>query len=182
MLIISQHAKLLHIPFPDSAVFRVNVAWLKSRKELFSLLKSIKNDVFLDFPEGRLKPPVPVLDFDDLLVAMREFDNIKYFGMTNVKTAEDIIEMRKKIPERILLVPKIESRKGIDNLEQIFKRLRKDEGYIMLDKEDLYTDLKDHKELFEQYVSMARDKSKSKNIKVLELQGVIFAANEDISK
>lgn len=181
MLIISQHAKLLHIPFPDSAVFRVNVAWIKSRENLFELLKEIKNDIFLDFPKGRLKPPIPVLGFDDLLAAMHRFDNIRYFGMTDVKTAEDIIEMRKKIPERILLIPKIESREGIDNLEEILAQLRKDEGYIMLDKEDLYTDLKDHKESFEQYVQLARNKSKRNNIKVLELQGVIFAANEDIT-
>jgi len=181
MLIISQHAKLLHIPFPDYTVFRVNVAWVKSRKELFHLLGEIKNDVFLDFPEGRFKPPTPVLGFDDLLEAIEKFDNIKYFGMTNVKKAKNIIEMRKKIPERILLIPKIESREGVDNLEEIAGQLRKNENYIMLDKEDLYTDLKNHKELFEKYVRLVRDKSKRSNIKVIELQGVIFAVNENIT-
>lgn len=180
MLIISQHARLLHIPFPENAVFRVNVAWIKSKQELFNLLKQIKNDVFLDFPQGRFKPPVPVLSLEDLLEAMESFNNIKYFALTNVTKAEQILGMRKKIPQRILLIPKVESKEGVDNLEEIISQLTKDERYIMLDKEDLYTDLKEHKELFEQYVKLAKDKSKKNNINVLELQGVIFAANEDL--
>ncbi|MCF7907846.1 MAG: hypothetical protein K9L86_03085 [Candidatus Omnitrophica bacterium] len=180
MLIISQHARLLHIPFPDTAVFRVNVAWIKSQEELFSLLKQIKNDVFLDFPEGRFKPPIPILGLDDLLGAMDRFDNIKYFGVTNVTAAEQIIEMRKKVPQRVILIPKVESREGIDNLEKILGQLEKGEKFIMLDKEDLYTDLKEHKELFEQYVQLVKDKCRKNNISVLELQGVIFAANEDL--
>ncbi|MBU2044811.1 MAG: hypothetical protein KJ977_04240 [Candidatus Omnitrophica bacterium] len=180
MLIISQHARLLHIPFPDNAVFRVNVAWIKSKEELFSLLKQIKNDVFLDFPEGRFKPPIPILGLDDLLEAINNFDNIRYFGVTNVTKAQQIAEMKKIIPKRVLLIPKVESREGIDNLEEIISQLDKDERFIMLDKEDLYTDLKDCKELFGQYVQLAKDKSKRSNIGVLELQGVIFAANEDL--
>ena len=80
------------------------------------------------------------------------------------------------MPARIRLVPKIESKQGIDNLEEILEALTKGEDYIMLDKEDLYTDLKSHKELFEQYVQLAKEKCKKNNIKVLELQGVIFAA------
>lgn len=181
MLIISQHARLLHIPFPDSAVFRVNAAWVKSKQELFGLLEKIKNGIFLDFPKGRLKPPIPALGLNDLLAAMYKFNNIKYFGVSNVVNPAQIAEMRTKIPPRVLLIPKIESKAGIDNLEEILKALRKDENHIMLDKEDLYTDLKNHQELFEQYVQLARDKSKRNNINVLELQGVIFATNENIS-
>ena len=178
MLIISQHARLLHIPFPEYAVFRVNAAWIKNREELFALLKEIKNDVFLDFPEGRLKPPIPNLGLEDLLSAMQHFDNIKYFGVTDVKNAKQIAEMRKMVPQRIRLIPKVESKEGIDNLEAIIAQLRKDEKYIMLDKEDLYTDLKDRKGLFEQYVGLAKVKSKKNNVNLLELQGVIFAPAE----
>jgi len=69
---------------------------------------------------------------------------------------------------------KIESQKGIDNLGNIFGALLENEIYIMLDKEDLYTDLKNNNGQYEKYIQMARDKSARNNITVLELQGVIF--------
>lgn len=179
MLIVSQHARLLHIPFPDYAVFRVNAAWLKNRRELFALLSKLRNDVFLDFPQGRLKPPQPVLNFSDLLAAMQRFDNIKYFGVSDVRNADVISRMRRKVPKRVQLIPKIESKEGIDNLEEIFSRLRKKERYIMLDKEDLYTDLKHRGKQFERYVKLAKDKCKKSGFTVLELQGVIFSEHTD---
>lgn len=182
MLVISQHARLLNIPFPKHVVFRVNVAWIKTRKELFDLLKSLKNDVFLDFPEGRTKPPKPVLNFNDLIESMMKFRNIKYFAITDVKNADIIRKMRTVVPKRMRLVPKIESRTGIENLENIFGQMRNNEKYIMLDKEDLYTDLKNNKELFEKYIKLVEEKSYKKNIKVLELQGVIFAPNDSSKK
>ncbi|MCX5751403.1 MAG: pyruvate kinase [Candidatus Saganbacteria bacterium] len=175
MLIISQHARLLHIPFPEFAVYRVNVAWVRSNEELYDLLKELNNDVFLDFPEGRNKPPKPVLSIEDLVAAMHKFDNIKYFGVTNVKNAKMIKNLREKVPKRIKLIPKIESKEGVDNLEEIFAELRKDESHIMLDKEDLYTDLNNHNGLFDQYVRLCREKCNNMGIRVLELQGVIFA-------
>jgi hypothetical protein len=175
VLIISQHARLLHLPFPRHTVYRLNAAWIKSVKELDFLLKKIKNDIFLDFPQGRTKPPKPVLALNDMIEAMHKNTNIKYFAITNVKKPEQIDDIREKVPSRIKLVPKIESKSGIDNLEKIFKKLKRGERHIMLDKEDLYNDMGSHKELFERYVEKALACSKKKRISVLELQGVIFS-------
>lgn len=175
MLIISQHARLLHLSFPRKTVYRVNAAWFKDKNELFSLLKKIRNDVFLDFPKDRLKPPTPVLTFGDLLEAMEKFKKIKYFAISNVSGAKDIRKIRRDIPPRISLVPKIESKKSIDNLETILTALKENERYLMLDKEDLYVDLGSRNKSFQRYIEKIRGKCRRNKFRLLELQGVIFS-------
>jgi len=175
MLIISQHARLIDIEFPKNSIARLNAAWIKSKKELFDILDGIKNDVFLDFPEGRHKPPIPVLEIEDLVEAINLYDKIKYFGITKVETPEQIKNMKLLIQKRVLLIPKIESKVGIDNFEAIISQLRENERYIMLDKEDLYTDLHYNIEIFNEYVGIIKRKCQSHSIGCLELQGVIFA-------
>jgi len=175
MLIISQHARLINIPFPKNTIFRLNAAWIKSKNELYKLLSEIKGDVFLDFPKGRSKPPIPVLELGDLIQAMLKFKKIKYFAITNVKSPQDINDIRHLIPTRIILIPKIESKIGINKFELIINKLKRNEKYIMLDKEDLYTDLDNNNEKFEEYLQLIRNKCLDNSIECLELQGVIFS-------
>jgi hypothetical protein len=79
------------------------------------------------------------------------------------------------IPTRIILIPKIESKIGINKFELIINKLKRNEKYIMLDKEDLYTDLDNNNEKFEEYLQLIRNKCLDNSIECLELQGVIFS-------
>lgn len=177
LLIISQNARLAHMNIPPHAVLRVNVAWIKNREELFRVLSGITNDVFLDFPEGRRKPPRPVLKFPDLIEAMRLHKRVKYFGATDVRNEETVARLLKALPPNVQLIPKIESRAGVKRLELIAEALPYDTKYIMLDKEDLYTDLGSDNDTFLDYLQMVREKCWKSHVHVLELAGVIFVSD-----
>lgn len=175
MILISQHSRLLDFQFPPGAVFRVNAAWIKTKAELFELLEQIKGKVFLDYPNNRTKPPKPSLFLEDMFEAMERFTNIEFFAVSNVVNGYSVEGIRRTLPERIILVPKIESKEGIDNLEIIMDSLNKDDRYLMLDKEDLYIDLNKNDSLFEEYIDIIRDKCKKHDYQLLELMGVIFS-------
>jgi len=177
VFLVSQHSRLLGIQFPRDAVFRVNAAWIKSKIELFNLLENINGDVFLDFPQGRTKPPKPVLTFEDLVETVYKFENVKYFAITNCRSYTQIDLVRNFLEDRICLVPKIESAEGIDKFEYIIKALNEHEKLIMLDKEDLYTDLDGDDKKFAEYVELIKEKAAKAGFKVLELQGVIFSTD-----
>jgi hypothetical protein len=179
MLIISQNARLAHLPIPKDAVLRVNVAWVKSVKDLDSLLTGIQQDVFLDFPEGRNKPPKPVLVLEDLLTAMKRYERIRYFGVTNVKAPEAIEKLKTLVPSHVQLVPKIESVAGVKRLADILATLSYAKKFIMLDKEDLYTDLHHDNEGLERCVREVRDVCRGAGVEVLELAGVIFESHRE---
>jgi len=179
MLIISQNARLAHLPIPKEAVLRVNVAWVKSVHDLDSLLTGIKQDVFLDFPEGRNKPPKPVLVLGDLLEAMKRWERIRYFGVTNVKKPEAIEKLKAQVPARVQLVPKIESLAGVERLGDILATLPYEKKYIMLDKEDLYTDLSHDNEGLDRCVRRVRQVCRDAGVEVLELAGVIFESHRE---
>jgi len=175
MILVSQHSRLLNFQFPPRVVFRVNTAWIKTKAELFELLGQINGKIFLDYPKNRTKPPRPVLPLETLFEAMKRFANIEFFAISNVVKKDNIEELRSTLPDRIILVPKMESKEGIDNLEAIIHSLNKDDRYLMLDKEDLYTDLNKNDQLFEEYVDIIRDKCRKYDYRLLELMGVIFS-------
>jgi len=175
MLLISQNARLLDIPFCKETVFRLNTAWVQTKEDLFYLLENIKGDVFLDFPKGRTKPPKPVLRIGDLQEAISTFDKIKYFALSNVESGLDVDEMRRLV-STVKLVPKIESRAGIEHIFSIINALKDDEKYLMLDKEDLYVDLKCHDGKFVKYIDILRSMCRERGKELLQLQGVIFTS------
>lgn len=176
MLIISQNVHKIDFPVPEHAVLRVNVAWVPTVEELYELLEKTKNnDIFLDFPEGRAKPPKPTLTLDDLIPVMEKIPAIKYFAITNTKYPKQINALRGSIPSRVELVPKIESKLGVDNLEKIAAALKAHEKHMMFDHEDLYTDLNNDNEVYLNYRALIREKSKKLGIILLEMQGVIFS-------
>lgn len=177
LLLISQNARLSHMEIPHYAVLRLNVAWVRSREELFHTLDGISHDVFLDFPEGRKKPPRPILNLNDLIEAMNLYKCVRYFGATNVQSARTVDHLLKVLPSRVQLVPKIESQAGVDRLEKISAALPYATKYIMLDKEDLYTDLKSKNPLFIEYLAIVREKAWKLSLHVLELAGVIFLSD-----
>jgi len=160
------------MPVPDDAIIRVNMAWIKTFEELDTVVKNIKGQIFLDFPKGRTKPPKPILKIEDALVIMQKYNNIKYFAISNAEDVATMLYLRKTIPEKIMIVPKIETLLGINNFDCLIKSAKT--NIVMLDKEDLYLDVKKQNSMFEILVQKIRKVCKRKNIKLLELQGVIF--------
>lgn len=175
MLIISHNLLSKEkFEFPDHAVVRVNIAWLNSLDELVGVLSNVTHDVYLDYPQGRTKPPRPKLGMDEALAVALRFANVKYFAVSNVDDPEAIHAIRRRLPARIELVPKIETKKGVENIEAIVQKIGT--AYVMLDKEDLYIDIDRDGAVFERLVEEAREKCRQCGVKLLELQGVVFLA------
>ena len=172
MLVISNNCVYRLYENQEEPVIRVNLAWCENLENAREVLKHIFSDVFLDYPSGRTKPPRPELTLDEAIILLKEFDNVKYFAISNCENSEFIWALRRLVPKNVKLVPKIESKKGVDNLLEIVKSAETDT--VMLDKEDLYLDVKTDSSIYNQYMSKIRQTGKENGIKILEMQGVIF--------
>ena len=182
MILISQNITNYKIQIPENAVFRINLAWVNSINELKKLLELHKtHDVFLDLPINRTKPPNNRYSLEDITSILHDHNNVKYLAVSNVNKKEDLDEYITKIPKNITIVPKIESSIGVDNIESITNKLEYKERIIMLDHEDLYTDLLKldiPTEKFSYYINKLIDFCKTNNILLLRTVGIIFT-NED---
>lgn len=174
MILLSNHLSRLFPP-PEGAVIRVNLAWYGDRgaAEADVIAHNTKHDVYLDFPQGRSKPPVPVLTLEDAIAIANGYDCVKYFAVSNVERTSDIADIRAKLTRTIEIVPKIETKKGVLNLDLIV--METGIKYAMLDKEDLYSSVKRDSAAFNILVNIARAKAGALGIELLELQGVVFA-------
>lgn len=177
MVLVSQTAFLNHnIAISNDTVLRVNCAWVKSEQELRDILDKITSfRVFLDLPTGRTKPPIPVLDFKIISGILEDYPNVEYFGLTNTTTISQIDECRDTLPFNVKIVPKIESELGVVNVSDICNMLTPYEKYLMLDKEDLYTDVKGDAVRFNTLLSVIKRDAQVHDKEILELKGVIFA-------
>jgi pyruvate kinase len=174
MIVISNNVRNLDLEIPDTAVIRINIAWINTIKELEEIIKlNAGNDVWVDYPTGRKKPPVPKLMYDEVIKILKKYKNIQYFAFSNAEEASFVWDIRKQVPKKIKLIPKIETVEGVRNLVNIVKAAETDT--IMLDKEDLYTDVNHDPKCFEIFCDYVKKVAKENNIKVLSLQGVIFA-------
>jgi citrate lyase beta subunit len=173
MIIVSNHL-LRHkeIEVADYLVVRLNLAWVKNKEEAYRILDSIEQDIYLDYPQGRSKPPAPTITLDEAL-ELAKHGNVKYFGVSNVEDPFEIAKIVKQLPENVGIIPKIETVKGIRNMRDIqtYSHAR----YMMLDKEDLYIDAGMRNDVFELLVEAARNIASENNINLLELQGVVFS-------
>jgi hypothetical protein len=172
MILLSNH--LLTLPeFKDieDVIVRINMAHVKDIKELYRFVK-VDYDIFLDYPKGRTKPPVPTLDINDALEVMSQYKNIKYFASSNIEDVSEVNTICDVIPDSVSFVPKIETLKGVLNLEKIFKGGRV--KHIMLDSEDLYTDIRNDVSLYTYLIDRVRNSCDKYDIKLLELYGVVF--------
>ena len=181
MIIISQNLINYGIPIPDNAVFRVNLAWVSSLEKLEEILeKNKENRIFLDVPKNRLKPPHNRYSIDDLLPVIKKYGNITYFAISNVNSPEDLLSINEKIPKNITIVPKIESPQGVKNIKQITEKLN-NEKIVMLDHDDLYTEIlknKESPESFSSYIQELSDFCKENDVILLRTIGVMFADSE----
>lgn len=173
MIIVSNYIlERNHFPLPSHVVVRVNVAWVKTTEELERILASITQDIYLDYPQGRSKPPLPTLGLEEVIAFAHRFPRVKYFAVSNVENPLAIHSIQRRLPPHIAVVPKIETQKGIEALEQIIKKIGA--KYIMLDKEDLYIDVERDAALFEELIERTREKAERAGAEVLELHGVVF--------
>ena len=147
MILISNH--LLTLPEfqnVNDVVIRINMAHVKNMTELKKFV-SRDYDVFLDYPKGRTKPPVPSLSLTEAIDFTKNYPNIKYFATSNIEEIAEVNLICEMLPEGVSFVPKIETLKGVLNLSKLF-----DTGkikHIMLDAEDLYTNIQnDNEEIY----------------------------------
>ena len=65
MLLISQNLAR-YMPIPKSTVIRFNLAWVESIESLAKSIVDYDNDIFVDVPVGRTKPPHNSYTIEDL--------------------------------------------------------------------------------------------------------------------
>ena len=170
MILISNH--LLTLPEfekVEDVVIRINMAHVKDMKQLKEFLDR-DYDIFLDYPKGRSKPPVPSLSFKDSLNVLSKYDNIKYFATSNIEEVAEVNLICDLLPEHTSFVP-IQSL--VLNLDRLF-----DTGkikHIMLDSEDLYTDVSNDVELFISLKDRVKRICDEYDVELLQLYGVVFA-------
>ena len=186
MILISQNITNYDIPIPENSVFRINLAWVNSIAELKKLLEIHRTRViFLDLPVNRTKPPNNKYSLNDIISILENYDSIRYIAISNVETEKDLDEYLKVVPENITIVPKIESHKGIENIKDITEKLEYKERFVMLDHDDLYSNLlKSNISLgkFSFYVNNLIEFCKSNNITLLRTIGIIFTdENKNVS-
>lgn len=172
MIVISHHVKKIGMQYPKDAVIRINVAWVESKAELEVILKELKGHrIWLDYPTGRTKPPMPKFSLEEAIEFAKKYQ-IEYFAFSNAEDTKVIEEIRNKVPSHVLLVPKVETIKGVNNVRAILKSAKT--NIIMLDQEDLYTDVKGNQHEFDRLVKQCRNECKSVGATCLELKGVVF--------
>ena len=146
MLLISNHlTQLEQFKKLKDVVIRINMAHVKDSKQLEKFV-NVPYDVFLDYPKGRSKPPLPSSNLDEAIAFTKKYNNIKYFATSNIEEIAEVDLICEMLPEGVNFVPKIETLKGVLNLSKLF-----DTGkikHIMLDSEDLYTNIQNDVELF----------------------------------
>jgi len=173
MILLSNHLLTLdEFKNVNNVVVRINMAHVKDENELKRFVNT-DNDIFLDYPKGRTKPPVPTLSFTEAVDAMKKHSNIKYFATSNIEEVSEVNLICEMLPNRVSFVPKIETLKGVLNLNKLFDtgKIR----HIMLDSEDLYTDVKNDVELFINLKDRVKRICEEYSIELLELYGVVFA-------
>ena len=172
MLLISNHlTQLDQFKKLKDVVIRINMAHVKDSKQLEKFV-NVPYDVFLDYPKGRSKPPLPSSNLDEAIAFTKKYNNIKYFATSNIEEIAEVNLICEMLPEGVSFVPKIETLKGVLNLSKLF-----DTGkikHIMLDSEDLYTNIQNDVELFINLKERVRRVCNDYKVECLELYGVVF--------
>ena len=182
MRIISQNVTNFGIEVSKDTIFRINLAWCSSVKQLRDILDAHKNNsIFLDLPIKRIKPPNNKYTLDDLIPVISSYNQIKYFAISNVESPDDLEDYIQKIPANIILVPKIESPTAIQNISEIVNAIPTDEKVLMLDHDDLFSAIIKNNEsidAFKKYIQQLTDYCNSNKITLLRTIGVIFSDEE----
>ena len=180
--IISQNITNYGIEVPDNTILRINLAWCSSVKQLRNILEGHKNNsIFIDLPIKRIKPPNNKYTLNDLISVISSYNQIKYFAISNVESANDLEDYIQKIPPNIILVPKIESPIAIQNVSEIVNAIPTDEKILMLDHDDLFSKIIKNNGVvddFKKYIQKLVDYCNLNKIILLRTIGVIFSDEE----
>ena len=167
---------------PKEAVFRINLAWCNSLEELENKLNKNKEmKFFIDLPIGRIKPPNNKYTLDEIIPIIKPNSKIQYFAVSNVESRNDLEPFLKKLPDRIIIVPKIESHTAIENIDEICNELKYEKRIIMLDHDDLFSSIihsNEDEEKFQQCIKKLVDYCENNNISLLRTVGVVFSDDE----
>ena len=182
MLLVSQNTENYDIVLPNDTVFRINLAWCNTIKELEEKLSNNKeSDFFIDLPVGRIKPPNNRYTLDDMIPIIKAHSNVKFFAVSNVESKNDLIEFLEKLPDSINIVPKIESPNAVQNIDKICNALKTEKKIVMLDHDDLFSSIirnKENKDSFQDYIKKLVDYCQENNIELLRTVGVVFSNDE----
>ena len=183
MLLISQNIKnYYNFKLPDDVVLRINLAWCNSLDELEKIISNTKDSkLFLDLPQGRIKPPNNKYSLDEMIPILESNPQIEYFAVSNVEGKKDLDPFLEKIPKNIIIVPKIESPNAVDNIQEIFESLREKKKMIILDHDDLFSSIIKQnidKKQFEVYIQRLAEFCDKNNILLLRTVGVMFSDDE----
>ena len=182
MLLASQNMLNYDLMLPKDVVFRINLAWCNTLKELKSILSNNKKlEFFLDLPVGRIKPPNNRYSLDDIISVIKAHSSIRYLAVSNVENSSDLQPFLDKLPDYINIVPKIESSKAVLNIREICDSLKTEKRIIMLDHDDLFSSIirnNEDKNTFQEYIKKLIDFCKKENILLLRTVGVMFSDDE----
>ena len=182
MLLASQNMLNYDLMLPKDVVFRINLAWCNTLKELKSILSNNKKvEFFLDLPVGRIKPPNNRYSIEDLIPIINSNKQIHYLAISNVESSSDLQKYFELLPKNVIVIPKIESSKAIENLQNIASILPGPEKIFMLDHDDLFSDILKKNETeskFKEYIKMLIKFCDKNNIKLLRTVGVVFNDEE----
>lgn len=174
--IISQNLTKSGLQLPGHAILRVNLAWHKDLDSVKDMLNEYCNsDIFLDIPIGRKKPPNHKHDLDNIAEIANAFPNVKYVAISNVEDPQDICYYGERFKAKI--VPKIETLKGTTHLEDILNAMNYRPQIIMLDHEDLFSNMV-HLKKEEHYLDTVNkliDGCREKGVCLLRTKGIIFS-------
>lgn len=179
LFIASQNLLKTGMKLPEGAVLRINLAWHKDLVSVRRMIDEYRDrQIFLDIPIGRKKPPNHNHDIDQIAEIVNACANVAYVAISNVEVPGTIQHFVKVFKAN--LVPKIESYKGIQSCREIIDILQYRPAVIMLDHEDLYSNLVSlGKE--DQYLEMVQlliDACREKHAHLLRVQGIIFSSSD----
>ena len=174
MLLVSQNLSK-YMPITDDSVVRINLAWVDSIEKLALMVENISQDIFLDLPIGRTKPPNNNYSLEDVKKIIVNHSNIKYLAVSNIESSKDLEQYLKL--DRLIVIPKIESLNGVMNIGDICSSLG-DIKIIMLDHDDLFSDLIRNginASNFFKYIKQLDNYCKDSGVRLLKTRGVIFS-------
>ena len=182
MLLASQNMLNYDLMLPKDIVFRINLAWCNTLKELQTILsKNKESEFFLDLPIGRIKPPNNRYSLDDIISIIKENPSIRYFAVSNVENKNDLQPFLDKLPNHINIVPNIESTKAVLNIKEICDSLKTERRIVMLDHDDLFSSIirnNEDKNSFQEYIKKLIGFCSENNISLLRTVGVVFSDDE----
>lgn len=155
------------MPILDETIIRINLAWIKSRLKAQMIIEDCKYEIYLDFPSGRTKPPVPVITLQEAL-ELAQHPKVKYFAYSNAESIKFYEEIERSLPNKII-VPKIETAVGVRLIPDLIKA---GATHVMADLEDLFSSVHGNVETYQNLVDELM--SYKDQIKILRLQGVVF--------